>query len=403
MKIRNTSGTKKENIRVCMLAYAFYETDNRIRRYAETLQKRNSQVDVIALRHEGQSPYEKLNGIKIYRIQKRVRNEKGKFSYLYRLIKFFICSTVFLSYKHFKNSYHLIHVHSVPDFEIFATLLPKLFGAKIILDIHDIVPEFYCSKFGIGKDSPVFKLLAYIEKISIAFSDHTIISNHLWGKRLTSRSVKKEKCTVVLNYPDNTIFYKRPQKDPQDKFIMMYPGTLNWHQGLDIAINAFAMIKDDVTATEFHIYGDGPSKIDLVALVGKLGLNNKVKFKKPISISDIANKMANADIGIVPKRNDSFGGEAFSTKTLEFMSLGVPIIVSKTKIDKYYFDESIVKFFRPEDEKDLANTMLLLIRNKKLREDLAEKAFKFVKKNNWDVKKHIYLDLVDSLVGKEKS
>ena len=36
------------------------------------------------------------------------------------------------------------------------------------------------------------------------------------------------------------------------------------------------------------------------------------------------------------------------------MSLGIPVIVSRTKIDNYYFNDYVVKFFRPEDEMDLA-------------------------------------------------
>ena len=49
----------------------------------------------------------------------------------------------FLTQEQFRDGYDLIHVHSVPDFEVFAAAYPKLTGTKIILDIHDIVPEFY--------------------------------------------------------------------------------------------------------------------------------------------------------------------------------------------------------------------------------------------------------------------
>ena len=42
--------------------------------------------------------------------------------------------------------------------------------------------------------------------------------------------------------------------------------------------------------------------------------------------------------------------------------------------------------------------MLSLINNKEIRKKLSQNALKFVEKNNWEVKKHIYLDLVDSLV-----
>jgi hypothetical protein len=177
--------------RVCMLAYTFYESDNRVRRYAETLARQGCQVDAIALRKDGQPRYGSLNGVRICRIQNRVRNEKSKFSYLYRLLLFFINSALFISRQHMQRRYDLIHVHSIPDFEVFATFFAKMTGARIILDIHDIVPEFYASKFKVGKGSTVFKSLALIEKASIAFSDHVIIANHIWEKTLTARSVKK--------------------------------------------------------------------------------------------------------------------------------------------------------------------------------------------------------------------
>jgi glycosyltransferase involved in cell wall biosynthesis len=109
--------------------------------------------------------------------------------------------------------------------------------------------------------------------------------------------------------------------------------------------------------------------------------------------------MANADLGVVPKRNDPFGGEAFSTKILEFMSLGVPVVVSATNIDKYYFNDAVVKFFKPDDENDLARSMLNLINDDDLRNRLAYNASKFVDDFSWSKKEHEYIDLVDSLIS----
>ena len=385
------------HLHACMLVYSFYESDNRVMRYAEALVKRGDSVDVIALGKEGAPRYEEIRGVKVYRIQKRMIDEKGKISYLLKLIAFLFNSLIFLTSRHRENPYDLIHVHSVPDFEVFATIFSKLQGAKIILDIHDIVPEFYASKFNQSEKNILFKALVMLERLSSKYAHHVIISNHLWEKTILSRSVALDKCTVIMNYPDESIFYKRPRERNDNKFIMIYPGTLGWHQGLDIAIQAFAAIKDQAPEAEFHIYGRGPEKNKLERLIAELGLENRIFIKESVPIDQIANIMANADLGIIPKRNDPFGGEAFSTKILEFMSLGVPVIVAETKIDRFYFNDSVLKFFKPDDANDLAQCMLSLINDKALRDSLRENAQKFVETYNWEKRKQEYLDLVDSL------
>src|SRR5689334_9099041 len=138
-------------MKVCMLAYTFYETDNRVRRYAEALARRGDEVDAIVLQQEGKSPFEIVNGVNVYRIQKRVRDERGPFSYLSKLLLFFARSMGAVTVRHLETRYDVIHVHSVPDFEVFAALIPRLMGAKVILDVHDIVPELYASKFKVNE------------------------------------------------------------------------------------------------------------------------------------------------------------------------------------------------------------------------------------------------------------
>jgi glycosyltransferase involved in cell wall biosynthesis/peptidoglycan/xylan/chitin deacetylase (PgdA/CDA1 family) len=391
---------KTRPLRACMLAYSFYDTDNRVRRYAETLAERGAQVDVISLRRDGQTRQGTANGINIHRIQRRIVNEKGKLSYAWRLLLFLIRSFAFLTKEHLKRPFDIVHVHNIPDFEVFAAAVPKLMGAKIILDIHDILPEFYASKFSNGNSSLLYKTLLGVEKISVAFSDHVIISNHLWRDKLVGRSVKEDKCTTILNYPDTNIFFKKSGDGKENnRFIMLYPGTLNWHQGLDIAISAFSKIKDLVPHADFHIYGEGPAKPSLRDLVARLELEERVFIHGSMPIDEIAAVMANADLGIVPKRANSFGNEAFSTKVLEFMALGVPVVVSDTKIDTYYFNESLVKFFKAENDEDLAQCMLTLISDRASRECLSQNALRHIQGLDWGSKKHEYLSLVDRLTN----
>ena len=270
-------------------------------------------------------------------------------------------------------------------------------GSKVILDIHDIVPEFYASKFNTSRDSLVFKTLVLMEKLSIAFSDHVIIANHIWHETLLSRSVAPEKCTVVMNYPDIAIFQKKPRTRDDGKFVMVYPGSLNWHQGLDVAIKAFAKIAGKYPQAEFRIYGEGGEKKALLELIRELNLSDRILFLGMKPMHEIAHVMAEADLGVVPKRAVSFGNEAFSTKIPEFMAVGVPVLASSTMIDRYYFNDSQILFFRSEDVDDLASKMETLINDSRLRSRLVEGGDAYVRDNNWDVKRDEYFDLIRSL------
>jgi glycosyltransferase involved in cell wall biosynthesis len=380
-----------------MLAYTFYENDNRVRRYAEALAERGDYVDAIVLRHEGQAYNEKFKKVNLYRIQKRAFNEKSQLSYLFKILLFLMKASILLIKKQITRRYDLIHIHSIPDFAVFAAWFPKLMGAKIFLDIHDIVPELYASKFGKDEKSSLFKSLLIVEKLSCSFASYVIIANHLWYEKIIKRSVTKEKCSVYINYPDPNIFIKKKRSRMDHKFILAYPGTLNYHQGLDIAVKAIKRLESTISEIELKIYGDGPEKKNLEILVEKLKLQDKVKFIGLIPMEKIAQDMVNVDIGLVPKRNDGFGNEAFSTKTLEFMMLGIPIIISDTKIDKYYFNSNIVSFFKSGDVQDLSRAIFEIYRNDGERNKQSEKAFAYVQQHSWETMKHHYYKLVDNI------
>ncbi len=81
------------------------------------------------------------------------------------------------------------------------------------------------------------------------------------------------------------------------------------------------------------------------------------------------------------------------------MTVGVPLIVPNTTIDSYYFDDSLVTFFKANDETSLADAMLRMAKNPELRRHQVENSLAFVKKFTWDTNRAGYLDLVDFLVN----
>jgi glycosyltransferase involved in cell wall biosynthesis len=388
--------------KVCMIAYSPYAADNRVRRYAETLASRGDHVDVIGIATNGDSLGQTtIKGVVSNKIQSRESSDGSKWTHAWRLLRFLWASSVFVTRLHERNRYDVIHVHNMPDFLVFAAWYPKMTGAKVVLDVHDIVPEFFASKFPTKAASAYFWLLKLIEKASVNFSDHVIVSNDLWRDKLVSRSVPERKCSVFLNHVDPAIFYRRPRTRNDKTFIILFPGSFQWHQGLDIAIKALARVRARVPNAELHLYrgggGGSGAYAELASLAATLGLQDCVKFHESRSLDEIADVIANADLGIVPKRADSFGNEAYSTKIMEFMSQGIPVVVSRTKIDTFYFDDTVAHFFSSGDDEAMAVAMLEIIENRAKREGLVANGYAYVDRHSWDRKRQEYLELMDKL------
>jgi glycosyltransferase involved in cell wall biosynthesis len=109
--------------------------------------------------------------------------------------------------------------------------------------------------------------------------------------------------------------------------------------------------------------------------------------------------MSGTDLGVVPKRKDSFGNEAFSTKIMEFMAMSVPVVASRTRIDEYYFSDNLLQFFESGNAQDLAEKIYALIGDPDRRNALRACSSEFIVRNSWDVKKQDYLNMIDRLAA----
>lgn len=393
-------------MKACIVSYSHYELDYRVRRYAEALVERGNSVDVIALRRKGQEKKFTLNGVTVYGIQKRNYNERGLIDYIVRTLFFFLKGSLLLTVKSLRSKYQIVHVHNVPDFLIFMGTIPKVLGSKLILDIHDILPEFFCQKFGETMDRPLAKFLLLIEKISIRFAHHVIVANDLWREKIISRNeLSHDKCTTLLNYPNTQFFQDVKPKQSQGDLTLIYPGTLSHLHGIDILINAMFILKKDVPKINLKIYTRA-NNLDyfnsIQSLIDKVGVRQNVQFHEAVPIEELAKIYSQAHIGVVCKREGIFASEAFSTKIFDFMAAGLPIVASKTKIDEYYFNDSMIMFFEPGNHEDLAKSILKLYLNSEKQKSMIESGKAFVQKNTWEIKKLIYLKIVKNLVRKNK-
>jgi glycosyltransferase involved in cell wall biosynthesis len=391
-------------MRACIIAYSFYDIDYRVRRYGDALIEQGHDVDVIALRRNGEKTRSIFNGAMVYRIQTRTYDERGMFDYLIKNITFFLKGSLLLAGLSLKHKYDVIHIHNVPDFLVFMGVIPKVRGARLILDIHDIIPELFCQKFRKQMDSFLARCLLLMEKASTRFANHVIAANDLWRLKMISRDkLDPRKCTTLLNHPNISYFGQRQKKNRSNALLLIYPGTISHIHGVDILIRALGLLKKEIPDVCLDIYTRSINReyfAFLQQLIDEVDVKENIHIHDPLPMEQLAYIFSIADIGIVCKREGIFSSEAFSTKIFDYMAAGLPIVCSRTKIDEYYFDDSMIIFYMPEDYSELAECILRLHNDPDKSEQLVERGRKYLENNTWEVKKQVYFSLVKSLIEK---
>jgi glycosyltransferase involved in cell wall biosynthesis len=388
--------------KICAVCQSYYLRDPRVRREAEALAGAGFMVDVITLRDRGEKRTETVNGVNIYRLP-IMRKRGGVLRYMFEYLFFFLFSSILLAFLFVRKRYNLIQVHTMPDFLIFCSLFPKIFRAKAVLDVHEPMPELFMSKYGLKKSNFFIKILRFQEKVSLAFSDHIItIHEPLKDLFIKRNNVNKRKISVILNIPDTRIFStsgkKRSGKKTKD-FVLIYTGTVAERYGLDIAIRGISFLRHEIPGLKLIIVGEGEHLSYLKGLALKLNLRKHIEFYDPVPIDRIPVFIDRADLGISTHKKDSFWDLYFSTKIVEFLISGLPVVSSKTRTIRYYFSEDDLFYFTPEKEKDFAEKVLKVYKNPSIAEKKVENARKNISENmSWDKEKIKFARLVGSLI-----
>lgn len=392
--------------KICMLAYTHYRFDARVRREAEALSRRGDKVDFICCREKTQEMKRIYNGVKLFPLSVARYRGDSTITYLFTYFSFFVRAFFLVTFLYLRRRYDIIQVHTMPDFLVFTTLVPRLLGAKIILDLHDLMPELYMSKFGVDRKHPFIKFITWVERRSIAFA-HRAIAVHIPHRDILVRhGTPKKKFTVILNVPDPKVFgcTKSAQRVADGKFRLIYHGTIAKRHGLDVAIHAVTLAKKHIANIEFSIIGNGDDRERLVRMVDDMGLGDYVKFSNgAVPLDELPLCIKQADIGIVPILHDPFTRYQLPVKLLEYVELGIPVISSRSETLEFYFDETMIRYSRPGDETELANHIVDLHNNPQKRELLISNAERFNEEFSWESQKGVYYDLVDSLCSKTRS
>ncbi|HEY8705414.1 MAG TPA: glycosyltransferase family 4 protein [Gaiellaceae bacterium] len=384
---------------VCLVRQGYFPGEARVRREAQALHDAGFRVDVVCLRGPGEPAREHVDGVDVHRLRLQHRRA-GLGRSLYEYAVFFVLATARVSRLYARRRYSVVQVNTMPDVLVFCALVPRLFGARIILDMQEVMPELFSSKFG-GRHAWLIRLLVRQEAAAAGFADAVIAVSDPTRTVVERRGIPAAKLTVVMNSADERLFSPRPRRVARaaDDLVLVTHGTLIEGYGFETAIRAMPSVVAAIPRARLQVVGGGEYASELVALAERLGVAASVEFLGHRVLDDIPAILAEADVGIVPNELPGFTDVVVPTKLMELVAMGVPAVAARSSAVEHYFDPSMVASYSVGDAEDLAATVIELARDPEKRVSYAQNAMRVLERHGWRRMSYDYTQLISKLAS----
>ena len=392
--------------RVAMVTFSPYPEDERPRRAIDAFREAGMTIELICLGQGNSAKRETSDGLHVLRIPMKHRRG-GKLTYAFQYGSFIFISSLIFALRAFTRRYDLVYVHNMPDILVLSALVPKALGARVILDLHDPMPELMTTIYDLGKDSISVRFIRSMEKWSIARTNLVITVNQACKRIFAARSCQSEKIIVVMNTPDSRIFpfqaaEEKPtaRKDRNTSFVMMYHGTLVERNGLDLAVEALEMVREKMPAAELRVYGPSTPFLDRVMeMVRAKGLKDMVHYLGARRLEDLPEEIKQCDVGIIPNQRNAFTDINTPVRIFDFLANGKPAIVPSTSGIKDYFNEDSLVFFESGNAADLARQMEYTYSHRDELTEIVRKGQQIYLAHTWEQERQTLLRGVARLLG----
>ena len=376
--------------------------------FARLLADRGHKVSIIA------SPVSYLTGSK--KTETKIRSEiDGKItiyraytypalhkSFFHRLVGFFsFMISSFLTGIRVKNV-DIVWGTSPPIFQsVTAWLLARLKGAKFLLEIRDLWPDFAVA-VGVLKNKILIRLSQWLERFLYRHADHVVVNSPGYIDHVRARGAKT--ISMIPNGADESYFNtgkknKREELGWGQRFVALYAGAHGMSNDLETVLYSAKLLRDDKNI-QFVFLGDGKEKNNLIAKSHALELNN-ILFLDPVPKSEIADYLHAADACLAILKPIEMYKTTYPNKVFDYMAAGKPVILA---IDGVIRD--VVKkaqcgiYCEPGNPQTIAQAILTMFNTAEpQRKKMGESGKDYLKKN-FDRKKvvKIFSDMIEKMV-----
>ncbi|MDP9271536.1 MAG: glycosyltransferase family 4 protein [Chloroflexota bacterium] len=389
--------------RIAIVVHASFPADPRIRREADALLAAGYEVDVFALRDPDQPAEERIGALRILRLPVR-RRFVGFAGHMAEYLAFAGLAAIRLTREHRRRSYALVQVATLPDFLVVAAAALKLAGVPLLLDLHEDMPAFFDDRFASPPLRPMRPVIRGVARASAAMADAVITVHEPLRELALARGVAPDKISVVMNSPDDRIF--DPSGQARRTFMdgelrLIHHSSLQRIYGLEVALRAVAAVGESVRL-RLDVYGDGPYRPQIEQTIAALDVGDRVELHGRVAMDELPRLLAGSDVAVVPSLPEPYLQLSLSTKLLEAVAMGVPVIASDLATFRAHFSPDAIRYVPGGDPIALASAITELADDPDRAAALAQEAREQARPYAWPVQAARYLEVVDRLVTRRR-
>ncbi|MEX0875740.1 MAG: glycosyltransferase [Actinomycetota bacterium] len=340
--------------RALLLVHSYYLRDTRARRHGGALAENGWHVDVVCARDSGEPFRESTGSLRLWRLPTRRRGGSAQ-RRIFEYVSFALLGLLVVTALWVRRRHRFVYVLGMPNFIVFCALLPRIAGARVVLDMRDPFPEFFLAKYESSDRHLMHRLLLAEERLSARFASSVLTVVPSMAE-LYTRSVPHSRISIVWNSADPRLFVPRDphRRDPDDR-TLLYVGTVTHPYGVDLAVRAVARLRDRVPRLRMQVVGDGDLLGTLEAIAHSEGITDRLELRGPVTLEQVSGFIEEAWLGVQPIRPSPLMRHSLSTKILEWCRVGLPVAAGRTPPLLELFTDDEILFHEPGDVEGLCS------------------------------------------------
>ena len=298
----------------------------------------------------------------------------------------------------------IIHICSPYPVSISAMIWAKKYDVPLVGSIH-ILPQNMITPFFRLKSYDIFE--KYSWKYLVYFFDllDELTIPTQTGADMYIEKGLKTKITPISNglkteifKPSNDGEYLRKKFNLPKKNIVISTGRMNEEKNLDVLIKAVPFVLKKIDA-HFLFVGSGGNYIQwLKNLAKELKVIDNTTFTEFLDWDDYPNIQTIADVFALPAES-----ELQSIVTMEAVASGLPVVVvNKGALPELASNDNGM-VFEPQNSKQLAECLIKVLSNEKLKKKMGKKSLELIKKHSMEYVEKQYEKIFENAIKNYKT